>query len=292
VDVETLSGPMAIALEGGRRIGANDAETMTLLSQAAAFYAGRGEDQGEGKTGAARVAADRMRAFSHKVATRLPDFAASKPGLFASFEHVRTMHPADRAEFLQENEEIASIFEVWLEARQQAEKLLPKVVRAGDETRGQDNVSLGLAIRQADPASRAAIEINRAEIAKEIAREKKLGVASAKSATQGARAEESGYAGGLNFLQQSGAAAGADLARNLRANERNTRVAAGFGATLATLFSGSSNAGEAVGALYAFFRELNSRTDEQTRVLEQIRDGSATGGVGRSESAAASAPLN
>jgi hypothetical protein len=289
VDAETLAGPMAIALEGGRRIGATAEQTAAMLSAATIFYAGRGEDQSEGKTGAARVAGDRIRAFSHKVATRLPEVAAKQPDLFGAFEAVRGLSDIDRAEFLQENEEIASIYESYLQFREQGLRTLSKVKEAGAAPPESDNIAQGLRIRAADPTSRAAIELNRAEITREAGLEGGLGVSTAERKSLTAIDEAGLVKAGFGVGARGGYEQGKQLAEFLGLDPQAGRLTARMGGAIGLTFDYTP-----LGQLTRLFTNNANDARLQRELLQQIRDRLSpdTGGVGRAESAGARAPLN
>jgi hypothetical protein len=229
-----------------------------------------------------------MRAFAHKVATRLPDIAGQKPDFVGAFEAVRGLHEADRAEFLQENEEISSAYEAYLAAREEAQATLAKITRAGAAPASRDNVALGLQQRLGDPASRAAIEMNRAEIAKTVSREGALGVQSAGAATAQARAEQAGYNAGLNMFEQAAVTGASETARTMRASGGQTTFLSGIGVMAGGQLSGDVNQ-------FGFWRWVGqiigqSFADEVSK--NNLLPAGNTSGVGRGVSAAAQAPLN
>jgi hypothetical protein len=297
VDAETLAGPMAIALEGGRRIGGGARQTAAMLSALTKYYAGRGEDQGEGKSGAARVAGDRMRAFAHKVATRLPEFAKTSPDWIESFEHVRGMKDVDRADFLKENEEIASVYEAYNEGRSTVLDIETKIGTAAGMTGSQwSNISKGQAIRRQDPKSNAAIQLNRAQIQKDIERENAYGIDQAWREVAKNKVSSIADRHRLDSGQRYALDKAAEMAITGQGTPQTIAESAGLGAGLMTLLQG--------GALNAAGQPLNTNSGQMDllkknnelnaailEVLVEIKNLRESGGT-QAIQAQALAPLN
>lgn len=295
VDAETLSGPMAIALEGGSRLGANAEETMALLSAMTKYYAGRGETQGDGKTGAARVAGDRIRAFAHKVATRLPEL--KDKGLIAGFEAVRGMSEEERADFLKENEEVSSAYERYVDARNDVAVIHQRVLKAeADEAAGRGNVSLGIALRAADPKSRAAIALNRAQIAEEVAKETSLGIATAERTTKVAQGTTAAYETGQTTTTRYGGHLGGEYAKTIGAEGQAPVGYQAIGQLTAQQFNGQAAAGS--NNIWFWLADVMTKqlTEArlQTEILSNINQNAGTGGgtATRAIAREAAAPLN
>lgn len=256
VDAETLAGPMAIAMEGGRDIGGSAAQTASVLSVLTTYFAGRGDDAGEGKTGAARIAGDRMKTFAHKVGTRLPDLAKQKPDWIGAFEAVGKMSPGEQQEFFEENQELRAAFTAYWDSRARNREVYKATDSAGAAPLATDNVSQGLAIRAADPKSRATLKNVRSKLKQEVATENNLGISFANADAASAEAQAAAHRTGLNFWQRFGVYMAAGTAANLNMSPETTLAAGKWGGNLATVMGGGIYGGGGIDEFIPAMRRL------------------------------------
>lgn len=289
-DAESMAGALAIAAEGGRRVGASPEEMMAAVSRGSIYFAGKGE-AAEGDVGAVRTAANRYAATAHKLAATRPDLASL--GVFGGLEKITSEGQASVADFVKENQEVGAYYSSWLETKGALGADQARIVAARDAKPGSDNVGKGVRLRALDPASQAVIALNRAEIAKEVAKEGQLGIQEANRQKAIAQGEMSSYQANLGIMQRGGINIGTKTAEAFEAGPATTTGLQATGALAAGMVNGDMASGG--GGFWQFVANLiaNQYKEQvtQTEVLKQIRDNKGnSGGVGRSVSSAALAP--
>jgi hypothetical protein len=281
VDAESIAEALAMALEGGRRVGATPDETFAWTSTLSAAFK------------SPQVAADRIKAITNK--------AAGDPGLRSAgglteiMKRLQAMPEGDRAEILGKDQESNAAYEAMLEfyGKEQEIEQAVKAARLATGT-GKDPLSLGMAYAGATTQTRSSLLARQGELDKQNAREEALASGEAGRQNIANRFSAASYRTGVGTMERLGLDQGANLASRLQLGEAGTAGMMAGGQTLMSAVGGGSDTSQfrLAQMLVSMFGQMAASQREQTSVMKDIRDKGGAGGVGRSVSAAALVPNN
>lgn len=280
VDAESIAGSLAMALEGGRRVGATPDETFAWVSALSAAFK------------SPQVAADRIKAITNRAAQH-PELRGAG-GMTEIMQRLVAMPEEERAEILKNDQETNAAFEAMLEFHPLREKIEAEV-RQARLASGTADAPLAQGMRNVlgSDKSAASLAVRRAEILKEISKENQLAVAEADRQVAIDRMKAAGHDAGMGVFQRFGMDKGARAAAAMELGPGAVAGMAGAGAA-----AGGAINGDAAGGGFGFWRFVARLIEQQyaeqrmqTSLLEEIAAGGGRGG-GQAAQREALAPLN
>lgn len=280
VDAESIAGALAIALEGGRRVGATPDETFAWTAALSAAFK------------SPQVGTDRIKAITNKAAAE-PSLR-SAGGLTEIMKRLQAMPESERAEILGKDQESNAAFEAMVEFYRM-EQAIEADTRAARLATGTSKapLAIGMAVAAGTEQTQASATIRRAEIGTQIEQEGAYAVAEAQRNAAILGVRTGAYRRRASIGERMGVSTGGMIASSGQFDPSLSTLAAEGGGSVGGMVQNNAIGALAYGPFGVLAGTLIQLTKDTNRWLQQIAsDKGPAGSVTRAVSAAGLAPQN